>query len=177
MPTLLLIRHAIAEPRGGAWPDDAQRPLTGKGASRMHEIASRLQDLGETADLILTSPLSRATETAAMLADVWKPTPEIVVTEAFAPGQAPVTMAEALRAARGHACVAVVGHEPGLGEWAAWLIGARGPLPFKKGGVARIDVPAWPPSRNGQLVWLATPGMLRSIRRRCRTSRRRLWAR
>lgn len=164
MPTLLLIRHAIAAPRGDTWPDDAARPLTGSGASRMHEIASRLQTLRETASLILTSPLLRATQTAEILSEAWTPVPEIRSIDAFAPGHTPVAMAAALRVARGHACVAVVGHEPELGEWAAWLVGARGPLPFKKGGVARIDVPAWPPSQDGQLVWLATPKMLRGDR-------------
>lgn len=161
MPTLLLVRHAIAEPRGDDWPDDAQRPLTAKGIARLHEIATRLQTLRETADLILTSPLVRAKQSAATLARVWTPAPKVVIVDALSPGHTPAAMAAALDAGRGHACVAVVGHEPELGEWAAWLVGARGPLPFKKGGVARIDVPAWPPSRDGTLMWFATPKMLR----------------
>ena len=161
MPALLLIRHAIAEPRGDAWPDDAARPLSARGRARLHEIAGRLQALHETASLILTSPLLRAAQTAEILAQAWTPAPEICSIEALAPGHAPADMSAALRVARGHACVAAVGHEPELGAWAAWLIGARGPLPFKKGGAARIEVPAWPPSQDGQLVWLATPRMLR----------------
>jgi phosphohistidine phosphatase len=161
MPTLLLVRHAIAEPRGAVWPDDTQRPLTSKGIERMHDVAARLQVLKETADLVLSSPLVRAEQTAGIFREVWTPAPEVVLVDAFAPGGTPAQMAAALRAAAGHARVAVVGHEPDLGEWAAWLTGARAPLPFKKGGVARIDVPAWPPSRDGQLVWLATPKMLR----------------
>lgn len=161
MPSLLLVRHAIAEPRGDAWPEDAVRPLTRTGIARLNDIATRLQTLRETASLVLTSPLLRATQTAEILSQVWTPAPEIRTIEALAPGHTPAAMAAALRGARGHACVAVVGHEPSLGEWAAWLIGARRPLPFKKGGVARIDVPAWPPSRDGQLVWLATPRVLR----------------
>jgi phosphohistidine phosphatase SixA len=56
--------------------------------------------------------------------------------------------------------MALVGHEPDLGLLAAWLLGARQPLPFKKGGVARIDVASWPPQRNGQLRWLASPKIL-----------------
>jgi phosphohistidine phosphatase len=161
MPTLLLVRHAIAEERGEAWPDDTRRPLTPKGAARMREIAARLQAMGETANLILTSPLVRAVQTAAILADVWRPTPAMIIVDALSPGESPAVMSAALRAAHGHACVAAVGHEPEIGEWAAWLIGATAPLPFKKGGVARIDVPAWPPSHDGQLQWLATPRILR----------------
>jgi phosphohistidine phosphatase len=162
MPTLLVIRHAIAEPRGDAWPDDTQRPLTDKGAARMHDIASRLQALGEIADVVLTSPLVRAKQTADIVAEVWSPSPTIMEMPALAPGHTPAATAAALAACRGHARVAVVGHEPDLGEWVAWVIGARLPLPFKKGGVARVDVPTWPPSRDGQLIWFATPKMLRS---------------
>ena len=64
MQTLLLVRHAIAEPRGVGWPDDGERPLTSKGEARMREIAGRLMALGENSDVILTSPLTRAMETA-----------------------------------------------------------------------------------------------------------------
>ena len=46
---------------------------------------------------------------------------------------------------------------------AAWLIGAVRPLPFKKGAVCRIDTDAWPPARQGHLVWFATPRMLRGL--------------
>ena len=45
----------------------------------------------------------------------------------------------------------------------AWLIGAREPLPFKKGGVCRIDVPSLPPVPPGQLIWFAQPKMLRAM--------------
>jgi hypothetical protein len=48
-----------------------------------------------------------------------------------------------------------------MGELAAWLIGAHTAIPFKKGGVCRIDVATLPPHGSGQLVWLGTPGMLR----------------
>ena len=163
MTTLLLVRHAIAEARGEAWPDDSLRPLTGKGIARMREIAARLMTLGETADVVLTSPFTRASETAAILFEAWSPLPSVTVIQALAPGNPPEdTMAELAGYSR-NARVALVGHEPDLGMLAAWLIGSKLPLPFKKGGVARIDVdlPARP--HTGQLVWLATPKMLRQI--------------
>jgi phosphohistidine phosphatase SixA len=59
--------------------------------------------------------------------------------------------------------IALVGHEPNLGELAASLIGARSALPFKKGGVCRIDFDVLPPKGLGQLIWFVTPKMLRSL--------------
>ncbi len=160
MPTLFLIRHAIAEARSEDWPDDALRPLTAKGAARMKKIAERLSALDETAEVVLTSPLTRAAETAQILKAVWTPSPSVSIVGELAPDHTAAATVAALGKFKASARVAVVGHEPDLGAFAAWLIGARTPLVFKKGGVARIDLPAWPPTRAGQLVWLATPKIL-----------------
>lgn len=162
MVTLLLVRHAIAEPRGEAWPDDAVRPLSKKGEERMRDIAARLMVLDETATVILSSPLMRAVATARILAAVWTPAPAVEILGPLGPGHAPATLAGALKAFDGIARVALVGHEPDLGQFAAWLTGARHPLPFKKGGVARIDVASLKGLRDGQLSWFATPKILRA---------------
>ena len=61
--------------------------------------------------------------------------------------------------------VALVGHEPGLGELASRLAGFRHPIEFKKGAVCRIDVDALPPNATGTLRWFDTPKMLRSLRK------------
>ena len=59
--------------------------------------------------------------------------------------------------------IALVGHEPNIGELAARLIGARLPLEFKKGAICRIDFDVLPPKGMGQLRWFVTPRMLREI--------------
>ncbi len=105
----------------------------------------------------------RAIETAEIVVSGVKPTPVLRPLPTLAPGTPPVKVAESLVIDRDGRTVALVGHEPGLGELAAWLIGARHPLPFRKGGVCRIDLPDQPTGRNGQLVWLATPKMLRAL--------------
>jgi phosphohistidine phosphatase len=161
--SLYLVRHAIAADRGSDWPDDAKRPLTSKGISRMRDVVEGLDDLEVAIELVLTSPLLRAKQTADLLAAGLKPAPAVEILAELVPGTAPAKMAEALGTAGGRRSIAVVGHEPGLGEFAAWLVGARTPFEFKKGGVCRIDVPALPPAGNGQLIWLATPKMLRSL--------------
>jgi phosphohistidine phosphatase len=161
--SLFLVRHAVAAERGDAWPDDTERPVTRRGADRMREVVRGLRVLGVAPDLVLTSPLVRAVETAEILQAGLHPRPPSEVCALLAPDSAPARLAAALDAWADRRDLALVGHEPGLGELAAWLIGARTPLKFKKGGVCRIDVPALPPSRTGQLVWLATPRMLRAL--------------
>jgi phosphohistidine phosphatase SixA len=59
--------------------------------------------------------------------------------------------------------IAMVGHEPGIGELAGRLVGSRRPLEFKKGAICRIDVAALPPAGPGQLRWFLTPRILRKI--------------
>jgi phosphohistidine phosphatase len=158
---LYLVRHAIAAERGPAWPDDAKRPLTSKGISRMRDVVRGLRDLDVAIDVILTSPLVRAKQTAEILAEGLRPTPPIAVVAALSPGVPPVQVIEALGTFRKMHRIALVGHEPGMGELAAWLIGAKQALPFKKGGVARIDIGSTPAPGQGELVWMATPKMLR----------------
>jgi phosphohistidine phosphatase len=161
MQTLLLVRHAIAEERGSAWPDDTVRPLTQKGEVRMRQIARRLKALGETADVVVTSPLKRAKDTALILMREWSSSSDVETLDALAPGHTPAqTMAAVAEEASGKS-LALVGHEPDLGLFAAWLIGAKQPLPFKKGGVARIELESISRPREGQLIWLATPRLLR----------------
>jgi phosphohistidine phosphatase len=161
--SLYLVRHAIAEPRGSDWPDDTKRPLTHRGMARMREAVRGLDAAGVEIPVVLTSPLVRARQTAELLAQGLSCGPSVEVTNALLPGQPAARVAEALAShARAHA-VALVGHEPGLGEIAAWLLGTREPLPFKKGGVCRIDVTGLPPVPPGQLVWFALPKMLRAL--------------
>jgi phosphohistidine phosphatase len=160
---LYLVRHAIAAERGPKWPDDAKRPLTHKGAARMRQVVRGLRALGVEVDLVLTSPLVRARQTAEILVDGLGSAPRLEVTAALAPDEVPAAVAAVLGRHASASRIALVGHEPAIGALAAWLIGAREPVLFKKGGVCRIDVPTLPPGRNGQLVWHAAPKMLRAL--------------
>lgn len=161
---LYLIRHGIAVDHGPAWPDDAKRPLTDDGAARMRKSARALAALDVAFDVILTSPLVRTRQTAEILADGLG-SPTVVLVDALAPGGAQAAiLAELERHAR-KTRVAIVGHEPGIGEFASRLIGLRHPLEFKKGAVCRIDVDALPPTAPGAVRWLLPPRVLRAIKR------------
>jgi phosphohistidine phosphatase len=162
---LYLIRHGVAEERGEAWPDDAKRPLTQDGMSKLRKSARALKNLGVVLDVIVTSPLVRTRQTAEIFAAGFDPHPHVVTAESLEPGG---TMAAVLsdlekQAKRGH--IALVGHEPGIGELAARLVGTRHPIPFKKGAVCRIDVEGLPSPGPGDLRWFLTPKIMRAIRK------------
>jgi len=160
---LYLVRHAIAAPRGDDWPDDDKRPLTARGVSRFKEAVEGLRRLGVGIDEIFTSPLVRARQTADLLAAGLPGTPVVRTLDALAPGHEPRSvLAQLARAARRRR-VALVGHEPGLGELAAHLIGAGRALPFKKGGVCRIEVESLTSRRAGALTWFVPPKLLRGL--------------
>ena len=158
---LYLVRHAIAAERGDDWPDDDTRPLTEHGIARFKEVVRGLEWLDVSVDEIFTSPLIRAKQTADLLAAGLPGKPSIAMLDALSPGHSPTSvMAQLARAAR-RGRIALVGHEPGLGELAAHLIGSGRALPFKKGGVCRIDVESLTSRRAGALHWFATPKVLR----------------
>ena len=162
MPTLYIVRHAIAEERGPEYPDDTKRPLTRRGRVRMRRAVEGFRALRPGVELILTSPLVRAIHTAEILSSGLDDV-SIESLPALAPDHSPRQVAEALAHASKANVMALVGHEPGLGRLAAWLIGSRRPIPFRKGGIARIDVKTIPPAQDGTLIWHATPKLLRSI--------------
>jgi phosphohistidine phosphatase len=157
---LYLVRHAIAAERGEEWPDDRVRPLTPQGIRRFKEIVAGLNALGVKPQLIVTSPLIRARDTARLLAAAHSDA-RVIVIKALAPGTRPADSMLAVMQAGTAERIAVVGHEPDLGLLAAFLIGAARPVVFKKGGVCRVDVSLGTTRPRGTLVWMATPKLLR----------------
>jgi phosphohistidine phosphatase len=160
---LYLIRHGLAAERGDAFPDDTKRPLTSRGIARLRKEARALVKLGVSFDQIVTSPLVRARQTADVFAQALNPHPPLAISEALAPGGTPVAVIEDLGRFERRSRVALVGHEPNMGELAARLLGTRRAVEFKKGAICRIDVAALPPTRPGQLRWFATPKLLRFV--------------
>ena len=165
MAELYLIRHAIAEERGEKWPDDTKRPLSADGVARMRRAAKGLAKLGVKFDVVLTSPLVRTKQTADIVAGAFDPRPPIVTADALAPGGSVQTVLADLEKQSRRKRIALVGHEPGIGELAARLAGSRHPFEFKKSAVCRIDVETLPPTGPGTLRWFVTLRILRMIKR------------
>ena len=160
---LYLIRHGLAADRGDDYPDDSKRPLTGKGISALKKEARALAALGVDFDQIITSPLVRTRQTAEVFAQLLPSTPPVALSDALAPAGAPAAVFQELARHMRKGRIALVGHEPNIGELAARLIGSRVPLTFKKGAICRIDFEVFPPKGRGSLRWFLPPRMLRRL--------------
>jgi phosphohistidine phosphatase len=170
--TFYLVRHAIAAPASADTPD-GERTLTADGIRKMTRAASGLKYLGVVPDVVLSSPLRRAQETAALLVDTLAVDVTVEAYQALAPGGTPLELLRGLRPYRTAKHLVLVGHQPDLGELASHLLtGSAGhvALAFKKGAVAAIAVASVPPHTAGVLQWFLTPKQLRAIGR---TRRRR----
>ena len=148
---LLLLRHGIAEERA-AGLEDAQRSLTPEGRERTAAQLRRLQDLGLGCDLVLSSPLVRARQTAELAVEVGL-APELELAAALAPLADPLPLLERwlgpVSPRPAWRRLALVGHEPDLSTLAALLIGvpmalAPEALQLKKAGAALLHCPASP---------------------------------
>jgi phosphohistidine phosphatase len=158
-----LIRHGLAAERGKDWPDDSKRPLTPEGLVSLRKEARALNKLDVTFDQIISSPLVRTRQTADVFSEELKGHPEVVLSDALAPAGTPAAVIQEIGKHVRKARLALVGHEPNLGELAGELIGARAALEFKKGGICRIDFEVLPPKGTGRLRWFVTPKMLRKM--------------
>lgn len=155
-----LIRHTKALDLGECDCErDEDRPLSEKGEEQARMLAHTLQRRGVELDLILSTPLLRARQTAEVIIDEWSAStpPELKVSERITPECKPRKLAKTLRGLLPDR-VGVVGHQPDLGNWAAWLIGCKNAyLDFAKGGVAHISWERELSKGSGALLWLITP--------------------
>ncbi len=164
---LLIVRHAIAFERDDhRWRDDGARPLSPAGMRRARKAAAGLKEFSKAPERLLTSPLVRAKQTAQILTDVagWPLAEEAAELSPGAPALAVLTLLGKDRSK----LIAVVGHQPGLGAlFTACLLGEGRALPveFKKNAVACVSFEGRPRAGRGALEWLATPRMLRGLRR------------
>jgi phosphohistidine phosphatase len=151
---LYFLRHGIAEDDS---PDgtDASRQLTDEGVSKLRASRLGFARLGVRVDLLLTSPLVRARQTAEIVGPMVGVAPE--VADALAPGCDAASLL-ALLDGRGAERVMIVGHEPDFSGIIGALTGGSRVV-MKKGGLARVDL--LPGAARGELVWLVPPRGLR----------------
>ena len=163
---IYLLRHAIAAERGsGRWKSDSERPLTEEGIEKMKEAARGLAAAGIAFDRIFSSPYVRARETALIVARTQRGGIEVEELDELASGLDPADLFRVLARSSLGERVLLVGHEPDFGLLAARLLAlpAARALPFRKGGIARIDVDGMPPKSPGTLIWMLTPRLARSL--------------
>jgi len=154
---LYVVRHGTAVESGEGIPDD-WRPLTDKGRRRFQKMARAFAKLGRRLDLILTSPLVRAVQTAEILAGATDHGEVAVLAEldpkfdVKAVQKAIATRAEKVEA------VAIVGHEPQLSSLLAALSKVSpADLDLEKGAIVRIDVSTLTDGASADPRWWLKP--------------------
>jgi phosphohistidine phosphatase len=154
---LLLVRHARAEDRErftGTGQPDSKRPLTAKGIRRMKNAARGLRGLVPSIDLLASSSLRRALETAKILAEEYGGI-ECVQRAELAPGGVAEELIDWLAKQKDVETACLVGHEPDLSDLLAALLAdpSAGPAKLKKGSVTLIEFPGPVAAAAGHLRW------------------------
>jgi phosphohistidine phosphatase len=170
---LLVVRHAIAmgredyqnspalpgETAAAGAKNDELRPLTLEGLRKMRKGSKTLKDLVRKPDLIITSPLTRAVQTAEILLDIWSGV-AIVESDALKPGAHPDELLSWFLQhpewTKNKSLVAVIGHEPQLSHLVSWLLNGanRSLISIKKGGACLVAFDGAPRKAKGQLRFL-----------------------
>jgi phosphohistidine phosphatase len=160
---LYVVRHGIAIDREDPkCPPDPERYLTEEGVEKTGEVARGVAALGATPDLFLSSPYVRAMQTAEIFAAVFEfPKQKIRGLDLLLPGAEPTLFFRELARDKQSSSVFCFGHAPHLDDLIATALGSKHHVTsLKKAGVALVELRrVSPPS--GQLVWLATPKLLR----------------
>jgi len=157
---LLIVRHAIAADAEKSGTADEDRPLTGKGRKRFKKAARGLAEIVPAPDVLLTSPLLRARETAEIAAKAWGVE---ALPEPLLAGGSPEALLAAIAEHGKDAVVVLVGHEPDLSRLLAHVTGGMGErVPFKKGGAALVELDGDEGS-SGRLIWFMPPRLLRAL--------------
>jgi phosphohistidine phosphatase len=163
---LLVVRHAIAEDReayAASGRDDALRPLTARGARKMRRGARGLRELVPTIEVLVTSPLTRANETAEIIRRAYK----LDGLETAPVLQPSVSLDDVVGwlSRFDSGVVAIVGHEPQLGHLVTCLLTGsdRSAVELKKGGACLIEFDERPGAGTGTLIWAVPPRTLRDL--------------
>jgi phosphohistidine phosphatase len=153
---LYFLRHGEADWPGWTKPDD-ERPLTDFGKKEVRQVAKFLDRLKVKLDLVVTSPLPRALQTAELAAEELKT--KLRQDEALEPGFGTSELSAVLKRHRSKALM-LVGHEPDFSSVISALTG--GFVKMSKAGVALIDID--PETEKGRLLWLFPPKFARKAK-------------
>jgi phosphohistidine phosphatase len=162
---LYLVRHGIAEEIGATQTPDEKRPLTDDGRKKAARAANGLVSLGCKPECIVSSPLSRAYQTAEIFAKILKYKSAINLRSFLKPGGQIKNAIDFLRQTNCES-VMFIGHMPDLSSLASALISPTpsAAIEFKKAGACCISFPGKVIAGKGMLEWLLQPKQLKKIR-------------
>lgn len=164
---LIIIRHAVAEDKeefAKKGQEDYLRPLTLKGRKRMQKVCVNLRDYIKELDLIVSSPLTRARQTAEIVSQIYYET-KVVEAPELVPHSPPQAFLKWLRVqGKNHKRIAVVGHEPHLSTFASYMLSLKSEsfIDLKKSGIIGLELESFATAEAGlaQLMFAIPPKFL-----------------
>ena len=163
---LYIVRHGIAEETAHGGGGDADRELTEEGKERCREVGHGMLQMGVKPEIVLTSPLKRAIQTAEILAKTIGAEETIESLDSLAPrGDHEETIKYLARCRK--SAVMLVGHMPDLSELASFLVAgnAEAGFHFKKAAMLVLSVDGTPRKGSAVVEGFLQPGILRSLRK------------
>lgn len=157
---LYILRHGDAVEFGDPRYKEDARPLTEKGIRRTKELAHALRQMEITFDFVLSSPLTRARETAEIVARGLKFPRKVELTDHLTPSGSMDGLVKQLNMLRPlPQSILLVGHEPYLSGFIS-LLCSGGPgmqITMKKGGLCRLQLDLPRCDKCATLEWLLPP--------------------
>jgi phosphohistidine phosphatase len=159
---LYVLRHGKAEQFPSGKETDTDRALTRQGRDEIRQIATWMFRRGCRFDLIATSPLKRAVETAQIVTETCKHQENLLIWQELAPGMDCNRLLGQITSCSNVSSLLIIGHEPSLSSCIGRIIsqGGQASLLLKKGGLARIRNFS-PSPVFGELIWLIPPRLMR----------------
>ena len=155
------LRHASAGQSKNNPVKDDKRSLDDDGIEQCGYVGRALAALDVHPDVIISSPLKRATQTASLVGNEIGHEGKLVIDRALLPGAAFQSFRDLLNRYSKQDAIMVVGHNPSLSEFLGKLIGEGGEaaVDFKKGAVAKVEVDR----KMAALHWCLTPKVVRTL--------------
>jgi len=166
---LYILRHGQAG-QSSSQASDRVRPLTSAGKVEILEIAKALKIIGLKFNLIVTSPLKRAYDTAMIVSEVFDIGNKVQVWNDLAPEGKRTDIYRKMSQFSEEYSVLIVGHQPLLGQMINDIIHKAKSNPcnllLKKGGLVRIRLLTKGNIPKGELKWLLSPRILKNIHKK-----------
>jgi phosphohistidine phosphatase len=159
---LYFLRHASAGQQLSSAKKDEKRGLDKDGIEQCGYIGRALAALGVQAEIIISSPLKRATQTASLVGNEMGHEGKLVLESALRPQAAFADFQKLLGKYARQDSILLVGHNPNLSEFLGRVIsdsGCEAVVELKKGAVAKVEMRR----SSGSLSWCITPRILRSL--------------
>ena len=159
---IYIVRHASAGQHVDNPKKDEKRPLDPDGIEQCGFVGRALSALNAQPDVIISSPLKRATQTASLIGNEIGYEGKLHLETALRPDASFTDFRRMLDKYSKHEALMVVGHNPSITEFLARMIaksGCEALVDFKKGAVARVETAR----HSATLNWFFTPKMAREI--------------